>query len=65
MDRRFEDLQSAMEKRSAAVNKRFEDMQASTDKRFASVDKRFTLLTWMMGVVIASGLSTIGILLAM
>ena len=75
-DRRYEDLRSSMDKRFTAVDKRFEDMQASMDKRFtavdkrfedmqASMDKRFALLTWMIGIVIASGLSTIGILLAM
>jgi hypothetical protein len=66
VDQRFTDLQGTMEKRFAAVDKRFEDMQVAMDKRFedmkASMEKRFSLLTWLMGVGIASGLAIIGIL---
>lgn len=55
VDQRFTDLHAAMEKRFGAVDQRFEDMKAS-------MEKRFSLLTWLMGVGIASGLATIGIL---
>ncbi len=64
-DKLVADRFQAVDKRFQAVDKRFEDMQTFMDKRFESVDKRFSLLTWMMGVVVASGLSTIGLIVAL
>jgi hypothetical protein len=54
----------AVDRRFEAVDARFEAMQSTSDKRFESMDKRFNLLTWLMGVVVASGLSAVGLLIA-
>ncbi len=49
-NRRFEDMQSSMDRRFEAMDKRFEDMQSSMDRRFEAVDKRFAMLQWFIGV---------------
>ncbi|WPL17886.1 hypothetical protein Thiowin_02929 [Thiorhodovibrio winogradskyi] len=40
-DKRFDAMQTQMDKRFDAVDKRFEAMQTQMDKRFDAVDKRF------------------------
>jgi hypothetical protein len=44
MDKRFDALQQAMDKRFDAVDRRFEAMQQAMDKRFEASDKRFEAL---------------------
>jgi hypothetical protein len=58
IEQRFELQDKLIADRFQAVDRRFEDMQTS-------MDKRFSLLTWMMGVAVASGLSTIGLIIAL
>ncbi len=54
--------------RFEAMDKRFEDQKVSFNDRFedlkASSNKRFSLLTWMIGLVIALLGAGIGILAA-
>jgi len=41
VDKRFEQMQSNMDRRFEQIDKRFEQMQSSMDKRFTQTDKRF------------------------
>ena len=56
MDKRFEDIYRYMDKRFEAVDKRFE----SVDKRFQEMNANFK---WVMGLVVASAIATITIIL--
>ena len=55
-DDRFSDLIKTMDDRFSAVDKRFEDQTRG-------FNKRFSLLTWMIGVIMAMIATTLGVLL--
>ena len=48
IEKRFEDLQSYMDKRFEAVEKRFEDM----NKRFEDMNKRLAFISWFIPTII-------------
>ena len=67
VDKRFEAVDKRFEDMHKYMDKRFEDIYRYMDKRFESVDKRFQEMNanfkWVMGLVVASAIATITIIL--
>jgi len=65
---RFEAMDKRFEDHKASFSARFEDQKANSNERFedqkASFNKRFSLLTWMIGAIMAIVVAILGVLLA-
>ncbi len=67
MDDRFNTLTRTMDERfhsaAKASDDRFTDLIKTMDDRFEAMDKRFSLLTWMIGAIMAIVVTVLGVLL--
>lgn len=63
VDERFRSMDKRFENINGHMDKRFEDIIGHMDDRSEATDKRFALITWLIGIGLATGVAAIGILL--